>query len=315
MNIIKNYIRYIRDNPNGYWFKRKLYGYGWTPARWQGWGVMVIYISLVLSFVFQMGEVSSISQVLSRFVFPVIFLTLLFLFVVYKKGESLRWQWGDENGDSETISKNNSINIQKYFLFVLVLSFLFSFSFVWLRQGRVSHVLVSPDLLGAHVLKEKVFSEIYSDPSANFSIRYPLDYIVDTSSLSRNGVDVKGVKFFVAPTLFEGTNLSRDSFISVETVETSEECSAKLFFSQGGSSVTLSKNELYSLASTTDAGAGNRYEEDVFALLGTNPCVAVRYFLHYSAIENYDIGMVHEFDKATLFSTFDKIRSTLVVNQ
>lgn len=34
-HMFKNYLDYIRDNPHGYWFKRKLYGWGWTPVTWQ----------------------------------------------------------------------------------------------------------------------------------------------------------------------------------------------------------------------------------------------------------------------------------------
>ena len=33
--MFKNYLDYIRDNPKGYWFKRKPFGYGWTPVKWQ----------------------------------------------------------------------------------------------------------------------------------------------------------------------------------------------------------------------------------------------------------------------------------------
>ena len=52
MNIFKKYSEYLRDNPEGYWFKRKLYGWGWTPARWQGWVVLVVYIIGVMAFAF-----------------------------------------------------------------------------------------------------------------------------------------------------------------------------------------------------------------------------------------------------------------------
>jgi hypothetical protein len=34
MKLFKEYTDYLKDNPQGYWFKRKLYGWGWTPARW-----------------------------------------------------------------------------------------------------------------------------------------------------------------------------------------------------------------------------------------------------------------------------------------
>ena len=67
----------------------------------------------------------------------------------------------------------------------------------------------------------------------------------------------------------------------------------------------------YSVASSTGAAAGNRYEETVYALPGTNHCIAVRYFIHYGVIENYPVGLVREFDKKSLLKEFDTIRRTL----
>jgi hypothetical protein len=71
----------------------------------------------------------------------------------------------------------------------------------------------------------------------------------------------------------------------------------------------------YSVASTTDAAVGNRYEEWVYAIPDSHPCTAVRYFIHYAAIENFPQGAVQEFDKAALLSTFDQIRRTLALPQ
>ena len=50
--MIKEYIKYLKDNPQGYWFKAKLCGWGWTPAKWQGWLVIFLYILLILGLVF-----------------------------------------------------------------------------------------------------------------------------------------------------------------------------------------------------------------------------------------------------------------------
>ena len=49
--MLKEYRAYLKDNPKGYWFKRKLYGWGWTPAKWQGWCLTLLYSVLVLSLV------------------------------------------------------------------------------------------------------------------------------------------------------------------------------------------------------------------------------------------------------------------------
>lgn len=96
--MIKEYINYLKNNPEGYWFKAKLYGWGWVPAKWQGWLIILIYIALI-SMIISMREESisgnpdSGSNFLT-FALPIIVLTTLFITICYKKGEKPRWQWG-----------------------------------------------------------------------------------------------------------------------------------------------------------------------------------------------------------------------------
>jgi len=97
-NIFKSYICYLKDNPNNYWFKRKLYSWGWTPAKWQGWLVIFVYITLILTLVFTRekdipGNPYSGSNFLI-FALPIIILTIILILIAYKKGEKPRWQWG-----------------------------------------------------------------------------------------------------------------------------------------------------------------------------------------------------------------------------
>ncbi len=96
--MIKEYIKYLKDNPQGYWFKAKLYGWGWTPVKWQGWCVIFLYILLIMGLVLVrekdiQGNPDSGSNVLT-FGLPIIVLTILLVIVAYKKGEKPRWQWG-----------------------------------------------------------------------------------------------------------------------------------------------------------------------------------------------------------------------------
>lgn len=81
-NVIKYYIDYLKDNPNNLWFKRKIYGWGWTPAKWQGWLTIVLYISIIIFAVSKREPVS------------ILVATILLIYICYKKGEKPRWQWG-----------------------------------------------------------------------------------------------------------------------------------------------------------------------------------------------------------------------------
>lgn len=93
--MFQNYIAYIKDNPKGYWFRAKLYGWGWTPARWQGWVTLLVFIALVVLNFWRIDRHShSASDTLINFLPQTVVLILLLIAVCYWKGEKPRWQWG-----------------------------------------------------------------------------------------------------------------------------------------------------------------------------------------------------------------------------
>jgi hypothetical protein len=96
--MFKKYLDYIHNNPEGHWFKRKIWGWGWIPVTWQGWLATVLYATLIIILVLNKeeaipGNPDSGSNFLV-FGLPIIALTVLFIFIAYKKGEKPKWQWG-----------------------------------------------------------------------------------------------------------------------------------------------------------------------------------------------------------------------------
>ncbi len=167
---------------------------------------------------------------------------------------------------------------------------------------------------------------VYTDLTQKFSITVPTSsttvpsddlYTVDTAYVYTalgSSTEIAGVKFTIPGIFAAGTNLSKDSYLSVEHLAEGELCDAVTFIGIPDSSRVISEGaSTYSFASSSQAAAGNRYEEYVYVLPGSKPCIAVRYFIHYSAIENYDSGTVTAFNRTKLFSNFDVIRNTLVV--
>lgn len=77
------------------WFKAKTYGWGWTPATWQGWLVTVLFAGLTAySFIAIDRASHSVSDTLMAFA-PVVLLNLLLLVLVCSlTGEKPRWRWG-----------------------------------------------------------------------------------------------------------------------------------------------------------------------------------------------------------------------------
>jgi len=92
--MFEKYRAYIQDNPHGYWFKAKWYGWGWTPATWQGWLIVFLYVALVFAFSSTIDDDSSVREVAATFVFPITLLTIALIRVCYRTGEAPRWQWG-----------------------------------------------------------------------------------------------------------------------------------------------------------------------------------------------------------------------------
>ena len=100
MNILKEHIEYLKNNQEGYWFKRKLYGWGWTPATWQGWLVLAVFIVLITLNAFRIDFNShSASDTLINVVPQTIILVALLILICFKTGEKPHWQWGLHEGE------------------------------------------------------------------------------------------------------------------------------------------------------------------------------------------------------------------------
>ena len=82
------------------WFKAKTYGWGWTPASWQGWLTLGLYLVVTLSLTFSLaptdsGMIESASEAMVFFG-AVIIPTAILLVICFLTGEKPRWRWGKE---------------------------------------------------------------------------------------------------------------------------------------------------------------------------------------------------------------------------
>lgn len=92
--MFQKYLDYINDNPKKLWFKKKLYGWGWTPVTWQGWAVIGVYIFLVIAFAATIDDNSPTREVFFTGILPVFLLTVALIRICYRKGEKPSWNWG-----------------------------------------------------------------------------------------------------------------------------------------------------------------------------------------------------------------------------
>lgn len=78
-----------------YWFKAKSYGWGWYPATWQGWFILLGYIAIVVWLASDMDrEINSAFDMLLGFLVSLVFLTSTLILICYQTGEPPRWRWG-----------------------------------------------------------------------------------------------------------------------------------------------------------------------------------------------------------------------------
>lgn len=102
MNFVKDYIDYLKDNPQRYWFKRKLFGWGWVPVTWQGWLVLAWFVAVIAWNFFRIDAAShSVSDTLINFIPQTALALILLIIVCIWKGEPAKWMWGLPKKDSE----------------------------------------------------------------------------------------------------------------------------------------------------------------------------------------------------------------------
>ena len=77
------------------WFKAKKYGYGWYPASWQGWLVLLVYTAIFVSLIYIFE--SDIEKYLVFYLISVFVLSGLLIYICYKTGEKPGWRWGDKD--------------------------------------------------------------------------------------------------------------------------------------------------------------------------------------------------------------------------
>lgn len=90
------------DRIRNYWFKRRRYGYGWTPVTWQGWLTVILFLVIVLSESAVLRDMPRNTLSPEVIVYLSLFLvsTLLLVVISSKKGPSPRWRWGSKATDN-----------------------------------------------------------------------------------------------------------------------------------------------------------------------------------------------------------------------
>ncbi|MBP9750267.1 MAG: hypothetical protein KBC95_00280 [Candidatus Peribacteraceae bacterium] len=80
------------------WFRAKRYGYGWTPATWEGWLVTLAAIALYLlpSAVLTAWYPDNLppTALIGFFAWMTV-VSVVLIWIAAKTGEPARWRWGN----------------------------------------------------------------------------------------------------------------------------------------------------------------------------------------------------------------------------
>lgn len=85
-----------------YWFKRKRYGWGFTPSTWQGWVVVVGYVVVIVAMIpafLDAPEAVERREAALFFLFTFL-ATFGLVKICFLKGPAPRWRWGRKPGDN-----------------------------------------------------------------------------------------------------------------------------------------------------------------------------------------------------------------------
>lgn len=202
--------------------------------------------------------------------------------------------------------------MKRYYVYLFLFIILVAGSWYY-RSGRYGSNNNKPETYTPNITG---LPKVYESSKYGFKINLPNDFIVDENYIYESTPQraFSGVKFTIPVTKTEKTNLASDTYLSVEQIPNSVTCEAGAFLdSSEPKGLEEYNGHKYNSAYSIGAGAGNRYEETVYATTYNGGCIAVRYFIHYGVIENYPEGSVTEFNKEDLLKLFDSIRKTLVL--
>ena len=77
------------------WFKAKEYGWGWYPSSYEGWFILLLFITLNFFNFFRFYLMTNpYPQFILEFVIESLFMSVILILICFIKGEKPRWRWG-----------------------------------------------------------------------------------------------------------------------------------------------------------------------------------------------------------------------------
>lgn len=96
----------MKDHKKNYWFKRRRYGWGWTPVTWQGFVVFFAGLAAILLSAYQLPSKPAHPTAAQLMTSTAIFVATVIIFIIIAslKSPTPHWRWGrrsDDNPDED----------------------------------------------------------------------------------------------------------------------------------------------------------------------------------------------------------------------
>lgn len=87
---------------NKLWFKRRRYGWGWTPVAWQGWLSLALFLAIIIvsALTLPLRPFEPTSGQLLVFLMYVAGATLGLVGISFMKGPVPKFRWGKKPSDN-----------------------------------------------------------------------------------------------------------------------------------------------------------------------------------------------------------------------
>ena len=83
-----------------YLFKRRRYGWGWTPVSWQGWVIVFVPLGVIIANAFLLPGENTTALNLLYYLIITFLLVILLILVVAKNSPKPKWRWGKKDTDN-----------------------------------------------------------------------------------------------------------------------------------------------------------------------------------------------------------------------
>lgn len=197
------------------------------------------------------------------------------------------------------------------FLIIIIVSLLVLGAF-----GFGLHLYSASELAGGYYGSRL---NTYMNYNLGLSMRYPSDFKVDEdysyAGLGRD-TQIRGTSFAVPESKLKDTNLLPGTQVSIEVIPNMPSCNVQFFMADPNNIRSFIEGDvLYSSAVKKNANAKDEYEEQVYAISGASPCIAIRYSIHSAPSTSYNASEMRAYAREDLISVFDTMRRSLIVQK